>query len=194
MYNNNNILENLAVIKYLLQVLTKFILKINYKKNKFDVYINSKNIEFISLFFKNHFNLQFKNLISIHGIDYIYKHKRFEITYNLLSILYNYRISIKLQVSELTTIPSITKIFKTANWYEREVWDMFGVYFSNHPDLRRILTDYGFEGYPFRKDFPQTGYLELRYDDELKYIIYEPVELAQEYRFFEFNSPWIQIK
>ena len=108
----------------------------------------------------------------------------------LLSLRYNNRIRIKTYTDELTPIESITPLFQGANWYEREVWDMFGVFFTNHPDLRRILTDYGFSGHPFRKDFPLTGFVEVRYDDEVKRVVCEPLELTQEYRKFDLGSPW----
>uniref|UniRef100_A0A8C0SPT8 NADH dehydrogenase [ubiquinone] iron-sulfur protein 3, mitochondrial n=1 Tax=Canis lupus familiaris TaxID=9615 RepID=A0A8C0SPT8_CANLF len=112
------------------------------------------------------------------------------IVYNLLSLRFNSRIRVKTYTDELTPIESTVSVYKAANWYEREIWDMFGVFFANHPDLRRILTDYGFEGHPFRKDFPLSGYVELRYDDEVKRVVAEPVELAQEFRKFDLNSPW----
>merc|ERR1711860_453663 len=115
---------------------------------------------------------------------------RFEVVYNLLSLRYNARIRVKTYTDELTPIESADSVFKAANWYEREIFDMFGVFFSNHPDLRRILTDYGFEGHPFRKDFPLSGYTEVRYDEELKRCVVEPLELAQEFRKFEYSSPW----
>ncbi|XP_072786015.1 NADH dehydrogenase [ubiquinone] iron-sulfur protein 3, mitochondrial isoform X2 [Taeniopygia guttata] len=113
-----------------------------------------------------------------------------QIVYNLLSLRFNSRIRVKTYTDELTPIDSAVPVHKAANWYEREVWDMYGVFFANHPDLRRILTDYGFEGHPFRKDFPLSGYVEVRYDDEVKRVVAEPVELAQEFRKFDLNSPW----
>ena len=113
-----------------------------------------------------------------------------QIVYNLLSLRFNNRIRVKTYTDELTPIDSITSVYQGANWYEREIWDMFGVFFSNHPDLRRILTDYGFVGHPFRKDFPLTGFVEVRYDDEVKRVVCEPLELAQEYRKFDLGSPW----
>ncbi len=110
--------------------------------------------------------------------------------YNLLILHHNQRVRVKLSTDEETPVPSATAVYSAAGWYERETWDMYGVYFSGHPDLRRILTDYGFEGHPLRKDFPLTGHVELRYDDELKRVVYEPVMLTQEYRQFDFMSPW----
>jgi len=131
-------------------------------------------------------------LIDICGVDYPEKEARFEVVYNLLSIKYNSRIRVKVVVDELTPIDSVTSIYNSAGWYEREVWDLYGVFFSNHPDLRRILTDYGFDGHPLRRDFPLTGHTEVRYDEAEKRIVTEPVELAQEFRVFDFASPWDQ--
>ena len=141
-------------------------------------------------FLKNHTNTQFKMLIDITAVDYPSRSSRFEVVYQLLSIHYNARIRVKTNVDELTPIESVSSLFPSANWFERETWDMFGICFLNHPDLRRILTDYGFEGHPLRKDFPVSGYVELRYDDSKKRVISEPVELAQEFRYFDFASPW----
>ena len=141
-------------------------------------------------FLKNHTNTQFKMLIDITAVDYPSRSSRFEVVYQLLSIHYNARIRVKTNVDELTPIESVSSLFPSANWFERETWDMFGICFLNHPDLRRILTDYGFEGHPLRKDFPVSGYVEFRYDDSKKRVISEPVELAQEFRYFDFASPW----
>ena len=128
--------------------------------------------------------------MDLFAVDYPTKENRFELIYCLLSTKYNSRIKIKTFVDELTPVESIVDLYQSANWLEREVWDMHGVYIEQHPDLRRILTDYGFEGYPLRKDFPLSGYNEVRYDDSQKRVIYEPVELTQEFRVFQFNSPW----
>jgi NADH dehydrogenase (ubiquinone) Fe-S protein 3 len=141
-------------------------------------------------FLKDHHSCQFTNLVDIAGVDIPAREYRFEIVYNLLSIRYNSRIRVKTYTDELMPVDSCNDVFKAANWYEREIWDMYGVYFANHPDLRRILTDYGFEGHPFRKDFPLTGYVEVRYDDEVKRVVVEPLELAQEFRKFDLQSPW----
>ena len=141
-------------------------------------------------FLKNHTNTQFKMLIDITAVDYPSRSSRFEVVYQLLSIHYNARIRVKTNVDELTPIESVSSLFPSANWFERETWDMFGICFLNHPDLRRILTDYGFEGHPLRKDFPVSGYVEFRYDDSKKRVISEPVELTQEFRYFDFASPW----
>lgn len=133
---------------------------------------------------------QFKMLLDVCGVDYPERVERFEIVYNLLSVKKNTRIRVKISTDEVTPIDSVTPLFKAADWFEREVWDLYGVYFNNHPDLRRILTDYGFEGHPLRKDFPLTGYLEVRYDEEQKKVVYEPVHLVQDFRTFDFLSPW----
>jgi NADH-quinone oxidoreductase subunit C len=135
-------------------------------------------------------NFKFRQLIDILGIDYPQKEKRFEVVYLFLSHENNFRISLKINIDEHEIVPTLTNIFPSANWQEREVFDMFGIKFADHPDLRRILTDYEFEGYPLRKDFPLTGYKEVRYSAEYQKVIYEPVKLAQDYRDFDFESPW----
>ena len=139
---------------------------------------------------RDHGNFGFEQLMDITAVDYPERDERFEIVYNLLSLSQNQRVRIKLTTDEDTPVPSATPVFSAAGWFEREVWDLFGVPFSEHPDLRRIMTDYGFEGHPLRKDFPLTGYVEVRYDDEQKRVVYEPVKLAQEFRTFDFLSPW----
>ncbi|MGX9572056.1 MULTISPECIES: NADH-quinone oxidoreductase subunit C [Mesorhizobium] len=133
---------------------------------------------------------QFISIIDVCGADYPSRAKRFDVVYHLLSPKQNVRIRLKVQADEETMVPSITGVFPGADWFERETYDLYGVLFSGHPDLRRILTDYGFEGHPLRKDFPLTGFVEVRYDDEAKRVIYEPVELKQEFRNFDFLSPW----
>lgn len=132
----------------------------------------------------------FKTLIDICGADYPARAKRFDIVYHLLSLTKNARIRIKVETDEQTPVPTAIGVFEGAQWFEREAWDMYGVKFDGHPDLRRLLTDYGFEGHPLRKDFPVTGFVELRYDDDLKRVAYQPVQLVQEFREFDFLSPW----
>ena len=132
----------------------------------------------------------FKQLVDIGGVDYPERPERFEVVYQLLSFVYNQRIRIKVQADAESPVPSVVGVFSSAGWFEREVWDMYGVLFSGNPDLRRILTDYGFDGHPQRRDFPLTGYVELRYDVEQKRVVYEPVKLNQAYRSFDFLSPW----
>ena len=133
---------------------------------------------------------QFEQLIDICGVDYPDRPERFEVVYNLLSVALNHRIRIKVSTDEDAPVPSVAGIYPAANWFEREAWDMYGVFFSDHPDLRRILTDYGFQGHPLRKDFPMTGHVEVRYDIELRRVVYEPVTLVQDFRSFDFMSPW----
>jgi NADH-quinone oxidoreductase subunit C len=132
----------------------------------------------------------FEQLIDICGVDYPERAKRFEVVYHLLSPRRNQRIRIKCEADADTPVPSVVGVFPAANWYEREAYDMYGILFSGHPDLRRLLTDYGFQGHPLRKDFPLTGYVEVRYDDAQKRVVYEPVKLTQEFRSFDFMSPW----
>ena len=132
----------------------------------------------------------FQQLADITAVDYPERPLRFEVVYNLLSLTKNRRVRLKVEIDEDTPLPSLSDLYPPANWFEREVYDMYGVLFDNHPDLRRILTDYGFEGYPQRKDFPLTGYTEVRYDPELRRIVYEPVKLSQDFRNFDFLSPW----
>ena len=133
---------------------------------------------------------QFKTLIDITAVDYPQRERRFDVVYHLLSMHKNARIRIKVETDEETPVPSSVGVYPASNWFERETFDMYGVLFSDHPDLRRILTDYGFAGYPLRKDFPLTGYVEVRYDDDQKRVVYEPVKLVQEFRSFDFLSPW----
>jgi|TARA_B100001142_G_scaffold15516_1_gene14594 NADH-quinone oxidoreductase subunit C len=141
-------------------------------------------------FIKTDQHCSFSTLVDITVVDYPNRDNRFELVYHYLSMYQNQRIRVKVEVNEADIIPSIIDIFPASNWFEREIFDMFGILFSGHPDLRRILTDYGFKGHPLRKDFPTTGYVELRYDEEKKRVVYEPVELVQEYRQFDFMSPW----
>jgi NADH-quinone oxidoreductase subunit C len=132
----------------------------------------------------------FVSLMDLCGADYPGREKRFDVVYHLLSYRHNRRIRIKVEADEVTPVPSVIDVYPTANWFEREAYDLYGVLFSGHPDLRRILTDYGFEGHPLRKDFPLSGFVEVRYDDEQKRVVYEPIKLQQEFRSFDFLSPW----
>lgn len=141
-------------------------------------------------FLRDDTSCQFRQLVDVCGVDYPEREQRFEVVYHLLSLRQNQRIRVKLSTDEETPVPSATGVFSSAGWWEREAWDLYGIYFSNHRDLRRILTDYGFEGHPMRKDFPLTGYVEVRYDDEQKRVVYGPVKLTQEFRTFDFLSPW----
>jgi NADH-quinone oxidoreductase subunit C len=141
-------------------------------------------------FLRDDSNCQFKLLMDVCGVDFPNRDERFEVVYNLLSLTHNQRVRIKVSCNADTPVPSATGVFSSADWWEREAWDMYGIYFSGHPDLRRILTDYGFEGHPLRKDFPLSGHVEMRYDDAQKRVVYEPVSLPQEFRSFDFLSPW----
>ncbi|WP_394892723.1 NADH-quinone oxidoreductase subunit C [Mesorhizobium sp. AaZ16] len=141
-------------------------------------------------FLRRDVQCQFISIIDICGVDYPSRPKRFDVVYHLLSPRQNQRIRIKVMADEDTLVPSVTEVFPGADWFEREAYDLYGILFSGHPDLRRILTDYGFEGHPLRKDFPLTGFVQVRYDDEVKRVVYEPVELRQEFRNFDFLSPW----
>jgi len=160
--------------------------------NELEILISPEGIIPILTFLRDHTNAQFKQLQDMTVVDVPSKPYRFEVVYMMLSLRYNRRITVKTYTDELTPLDSVSHLFKSAIWGERECWDMYGVFFSNHPDLRRILTDYGFEGHPFRKDFPLSGYYEVRWDEELKRIVQEPVEFAQEFRKFDFQSPWEQ--
>jgi len=133
---------------------------------------------------------QFEAMVDLCGVDYPDRPQRFEVVYNLLSLKHNHRVRIKVVTDEENPVPSITGIYSAAGWFEREAWDLFGIYFADNPDLRRLLTDYGFEGHPLRKDFPLTGYVEVGYDEDQKRVVYEPVKLKQEFRSFDFLSPW----
>ena len=167
--------------------------KINSSKIKNDqVYLNidSNDIIDVILFLKNNENTNFKQLIDITAVDYPANEKRFKLVYLILSHEFNVRILIDCFINENEIPPSLTKIYPAANWMEREVFDMYGIQFKDHPDLRRILTDYNFNGYPLRKDFPLTGHTEVRYSEEEKKVIYEPVKLEQNYRNFDYESPW----
>jgi NADH-quinone oxidoreductase subunit C len=133
---------------------------------------------------------EFKILVDICGVDWPQREKRFDVVYHLLSLTKNLRVRVRVQANEQEAVPSVVSVYPAANWFEREAFDMYGMAFSDHPDLRRILTDYGFSGHPLRKDFPLTGFVEVRYDDELKRVVYQPVQLVQEFRDFDFMSPW----
>ena len=181
-------IENLE--KIINSALTTNVNKSEVKFNQLYVDIKIENLISTILFLKTNEKCKFKQLIDITAVDFPTKEKRFKLIYLLLSHENNLRIVISSQIEEKEKIPSITKIFPSANWMEREVFDMYGLSFENHPDLRRILTDYGFEGYPLRKDFPLTGHTEVRYSEEKKKVIHVPVKLDQAYRDFDFESPW----
>jgi NADH-quinone oxidoreductase subunit C len=159
-------------------------------EGELNIDVAPSNIAGFVEFLKSDNTCKFSSLVDITGVDYPQRPKRFDVVYHLLSMYQNHRIRLRVSIREEDMVPSIIEVHPSANWFEREVFDMFGILFSGHPDLRRILTDYGFRGYPLRKDFPTTGYTEVRYDDVQKRVIYEPVSLVQEYRQFDFMSPW----
>ncbi len=160
------------------------------KHNHLYLNIDANDLLDIMLFLKTNNNTMFRQLIDITAVDYPQNEKRFNLVYLLLSHEFNQRILLDYNINEKEIVNSITSVFPSANWMEREVFDMYGINFKNHPDLRRILTDYGFEGHPLRKDFPMSGHNEVRYDEETKKVIYEPVKLEQNYRNFDYESPW----
>lgn len=192
MVNFNKILK-LNFGDYIISCLPHYINTILLSFNELSVVVPSAFINKVLSFLKNDLNSQFRVLIDITAVDYPENDKRFEVVYMLLSLKYNTRIRVKTHVNEMSSLYSSVNLYSSANWMEREVWDMFGIVFKDHPDLRRILTDYGFEGHPLRKDFPINGYMAVRYDDTQKIILYEQTELAQEYRNFDFQSPWSTI-
>ncbi len=152
--------------------------------------VRAENIIRALVFLKEDGDCLYEQLVDLSAADYPEREKRFDVLYHLLSYTHNHRIRIKVEAGEDTPVPSATGVYSSAGWFEREIWDLSGVLFSGHPDLRRILTDYGFQGHPLRKDFPLTGYLEVRYSDEQKRVVYEPVKLPQDFRRFDFMSPW----
>ena len=152
--------------------------------------VRAADVVEVLTFLRDNSQCQFKNFIDVAGVDYPNRVDRFEVVYHLLSPYLNHRIRVKVATNEDRPVPSITGVFPGADWFEREAYDLYGILFTGHPDLRRILTDYGFEGHPLRKDFPLTGFVEVHYDEERKQVVYEPVELRQEFRNFDFLSPW----
>jgi NADH-quinone oxidoreductase subunit C len=181
---NSNFINNLN------QIFKDHNLSVLVSKNDLILETSVENLEKTLFFLRDHEGCLFKMLIDILAVDYPGRENRFSLIYCLLSVKYNVRIKVKVFIDELTSVNSITNIYKSSCWMEREVWDMNGIFFENHPDLRRILTDYGFEGYPLRKDFPLSGYTEVRYDDSQKRVVSENLEMSQEYRVFNFNSSW----
>ena len=183
-----NELNNLE--KIINSELTSKIIRSEIKHNQILITIDENNLIEVLLFLKTNTVTKFRQLIEVTAVDYPEKEQRFRMVYLLLSHENNSRIVIDYYIKEKKIVPSITNIFPSANWMEREVFDMYGIEFKDHPDLRRILTDYNFEGYPLRKDFPLTGHNEVRYSEEHKKVIYEPVKLEQNYRNFDYESPW----
>lgn len=165
---------------------------IDYKVAFNELTINARRDQIAKIlgFLRDDAGCKFVQLTDVCGVDYPEREERFDVVYHLLSMHHNQRIRVKITTDEETTVPSVVNVFQSANWYERETWDMYGIMFDGHPDLRRLLSDYGFQGHPLRKDFPLTGYVEVRYSEEEKRVVYEPVKLAQEFRTFDFMSPW----
>lgn len=179
--------------KYVADCLPKWVQRVQLTSgDELEILIAPCGVVPVLQFLKDNHYAQFTNLTDIAGMDVPCRKYRFEIIYNLLSVRYNSRVRVKTYTDELTPVDSCNEVFKAANWYEREIWDMYGVFFANHPDLRRILTDYGFEGHPQRRDFPLSGFVEVRYDDDKKRVVLEPLELAQEFRKFDLSAPWEQ--
>lgn len=175
---------------YLAERLESVIDKSVFAYNELTIVAKLDAITDVLSFLKDDSHCQFVGLVDICGVDFPEREKRFDVVYHLLSPRHNLRLRVKVRTDEDTPVPSACSVYPGAEWYEREAYDMYGILFSGHPDLRRILTDYGFEGYPLRKDFPTSGFVECRYDNELKRVIYEPVVLRQEMRNFDFMSPW----
>jgi NADH dehydrogenase (ubiquinone) Fe-S protein 3 len=178
---------------YLASMLPKYIQRVTLYKDELSLHVSPSGLIPVMTFLRDHSKCLFRSLMDISGVDYPKREYRFEMNYHLLSVEYNRRIRVKTFASETSGIPSMTCLFPSANFHERENWDMFGVLFEGHPDLRRILTDYGFQGHPFRKDFPLTGYTEVRYDEEKKRVVIEPLEMTQEYRRFHLSNAWEQV-
>lgn len=183
-------LTNAEFSEYLQRQLSKSISDIRVSNKEMTIYTRAEAIEDVLEFLKRDQNSRFSQLITITAIDRPEKANRFEVVYCLLSLVFNRRVVVKIKTDEDTPVNSVTNIYSCAGWYEREIWDLYGVKFANNSDLRRILTDYGFEGHPLRKDFPLTGYYEVRYDEEKKKVVYEDVNLNQEFRNFDYLSPW----
>jgi NADH-quinone oxidoreductase subunit C len=181
-------LKDLAA--YLKERLDSQIQDVDLAFDELTLFVEPGDIVQVLTLLKEDVQCRFVSFIDICGVDYPTREKRFDVVYHLLSPYQNQRVRIKVATDEDTPVPSVTSVFPGADWFEREAYDLYGILFTGHPELRRILTDYGFEGYPLRKDFPLTGFVEVRYDDELKRVIYEPVDLKQEYRDFDFLSPW----
>ena len=184
-------MKNLASLQKFLYSsrFAKHIVKSNIAHDELNIVVEAEYINSFMKFIRDGKH-KFQILLGICGVDYPERENRFEVVYLLLSLSQNERIKLKVQIPENFLVPSVSSIFSSAKWYEREVWDMYGIYFKGNDDLRRILTDYGFEGHPLRKDFPLTGHVEVRYDLEKKKVVYEPVKLPQEFRNFDFESPW----
>jgi NADH-quinone oxidoreductase subunit C len=179
-----------TLAEYLSGALPRAVLATEIRHHELCCSVDRDSVTEVLAFLRDDPRCRFTILCDVCGVDYPDRPLRFDVVYNLLSMSLNQRIRLKLETDEEHPVPSATSLFSCAGWWEREAWDMYGIYFSDHPDLRRLLTDYGFEGHPMRKDFPLTGYVELRYDEDQKRVVYEPVRLKQEFRSFDFLSPW----
>jgi len=184
----NQALKDLG--EYIAAALPNDVISTDVKLDELIVTVRGAAIVRVLTFLRDDTNCHFKLLMDLCGVDYPEREQRFEVVYNLLSLRQNQRVRVKVATDESTPVPSVTSVYSAAGWFEREAWDLYGIFFSDHPDLRRILTDYGFEGHPLRKDFPLTGYVEVRYDEEQKRVVNEPVRLTQDFRTFDFLSPW----
>ena len=187
-YPNKRFIEDLVDLIKSLMNFCEY--EITIEKNEISMLIKKEDLVSTLMFLKDNPSISMESLIDITAIDYPGNEKRFTIVYNLLSVSKNFRIKVKTKTNEDNPVCSVTEVFPCANWYEREVWDLFGIRFLGHPDLRRILTDYDFDGHPLRKDFPLTGFTQVRFDDELGKVVNEPVKLDQEFRNFDNLSPW----
>ena len=177
-------------LQHLMLTLPGLIKEIRMEKNEGAIIVEPENVTKILTFLRDHTSCQYKLLVELCGADYPSRETRFEVVYELLSVSSNTRLRVKTPVDEFKGVSSVTSLYKNALWSERETWDLYGIFFKDHPDLRRILTDYGFEGYPLRKDFPLSGFTEVRYDESSKRVIYEPLEMPQEFRSFDLQTPW----
>ncbi len=176
--------------EYICENLESHVISHVFEKDELVIHAKADSIVQVLKFLRDDRECAFTTMLDLFGVDYPERPQRFDVVYTMLSMRQNQRARVKIAVEEDQIVPSVTDIFSAAGWYEREVWDMYGVLFAGNPDLRRILTDYGFEGHPQRKDFPLTGYVELRYDEEQKRVVYEPVQLQQDFRTFDYLSPW----
>jgi len=168
------------------------VLSVSNNSDEHSIVLSHTKLLFSLTCLKLHTNYQYHILSCISGVDFMHSKYRFGVVYDLLSLTMNSRLRVKVFTNEITAIDSVISIFPSCNWWEREIWDLYGIYFNKHPDLRRILTDYGFEGYPMRKDFPLSGYVEVRYDQTKRRVVLEPIELTQEFRTFSFETPWLK--
>ena len=184
----NQVLADLG--EYISSSLSEDVLKTDLLNDELILIVQTTAILRVMIFLKNDSNCLAKILVDVCGVDFPDREQRFEVVYNLLSLKHNQRMRVKVITDEDTPVPSVSSVYPAAGWFERECWDLYGVFFSEHPDLRRILTDYGFDGHPLRKDFPLTGFVEVRYDNEQRRVVHEPVHLNQEFRTFDFRSPW----